>query len=255
MPAGITSIKFVPRSQPPPIVWSPTDVAGCTLWLDPTYEFVNNTTWTDRITSAIYTYQGGGGDTAVSGTSINGNASIDIAGSGYFTSFQTLNQVLSGSPDTSWTCLTVFVYTGSVTDFTSNGGSSNPAIIADSDEDWWQAVSTTTFRSTLWVVSNYSDVATITTSTNYYVISRFIDTNANGGFGPMQINVNGGGFDTGINSQTYHTGGTSMQLLRAPNGGSPPFIGSIGDIIVWNSALDSTDIANAVTWAHNRYGI
>jgi len=150
------------------------------------------------------------------------------------------------------TTMFVFNYTGGLVNqaFTYR----NPGIICDSAAYWSQNVCTTlvsngTYNAAVgpgWV----SDTAPISAATSYYVITTYDGTTC-------KISVNGGPFDAGTACHVPQvlTNAVVVGCDYAVSGSGNPFIGELGDVVVYDQLLNSAQIAQLIEWAHLRWGI
>jgi hypothetical protein len=228
-----------------PGTFQPNWIRSCTMWLDPRRGFVANTTWTDQVQGAVFTYAASGGSTATAGTSINSHPTVNLtAGGGSFTSPATLGSIISASAGSKWSAVFVFRYTGAQSD--APDGYDNAGFIQDNQAYFWSACSATKFHVGQYNSTVFDHTTTITTATNYYCVAKYDAVK-------LYNSLNGGSFDAGVASEEPGTVAHTLVLGLGHNG--VPFIGSLGDIAFYNAALAATELAQVQAWSHARWGI
>ena len=222
--------------------FSPTWIPSCKFWLDPSRGFVASTSWKDQISGITFTYNSSAGSTAVASNVFGGRPSITLTLGGYFSTATTIASLVSVG---AWTSLSVFQYTGAVVDTSAY---LLPSTVMDSGSFWQGgAVSTTKFRAGQYNGGPYvSDPQTITTSTNYFALGLFDGSK-------VHTSLNGGALSAGVSvANVASTAGTIV--VAGDYNHAIFYVGSIGDVVVCNTALTAAQQAQLNTWASVRAG-
>jgi hypothetical protein len=225
--------------------FSPKQISGLKLWLDPTQGVTGTnpvSSWADQSGNLTPLTSSSG---SVTGNSINGRASIDMS-SGIFSHTSNISTIVSSS---AWTAAAVFKYTGAVAEATNYF--SNASIIGDFDNSldgyWGLTASTTSFDVGQYDGAIKQTKTVITTSTNYYILCKYDGTK-------IYTSFNGGAFDAGTASGNIQFLTGSIRIGQDITT-TKHFVGSFGDILVFNTALSDSNVASLNSYLKLKYGL
>lgn len=261
--ADVTGVNVVARNitdvSPAPAAWAPSDISGLTVWLDASDSATITSSsgavsqWTDKSSNAYAFTQSTAGAKPTTGTRTQNSKNMLDFDSG---------DLLAASSGPQLNSMTLFVV--EVHDTFGGGTGGRIWSIANTSLDrsvglvnnapYTQAYTMTILGSGGGSYDRYTANSSATTGTARYVTFRHtyaIDPTRN-------IYINGSANDGASPfTATTNPSNTSGYTMRVGNnsGLSVGFDGGIGEMIIYNSALSSTDRATVESYLATKWGL
>ena len=226
-----------------------TPVAGYTAWYDASQEAYSNNdpvdSWTDRSANALTVSNTLTLRPTFKTNIINGKPVIRFDGS---------SQFLGSSGDALGTAITpsaytIFVVFNAAAISTANGSTwDNPALVSDTGGDEYFSInlkSTPAIFAYNWDTNDDNVSKSISTGTNYIVQTRHESGN-------LYVSLNAGSESSVASGDT---GDIANKLYVGVGNSIRFFQGDIAEIIIYNTALSTSDIALNYSYLNGKYAV